>query len=1592
MNHSLIRRSPVSFIFVTAVLCQACFVAKASSQERARPNILIVLADDQGWGDLSCHGNTNLSTPNIDSLAKNGALFERFFVCPVCSPTRAEFLTGRYHPRGGIMGVSTGGERLNLGERTLGDVFKSAGYATALFGKWHNGSQYPYHPNARGFDEYFGFTSGHWGDYFSPPLDHNGRLVKGNGYLTDDFTDHALAFIEKNRTHPFVCYVAFNTPHSPMQVPDQYFDKFKNREIGLRYAGAERENVAMTRAALAMCENIDANVGRMLAKLDELKLADNTIVLYFSDNGPNSWRWNGGMRGRKGSTDEGGVRSPLLVRWPGQVKAGTRVKPIAGAIDLLPTLADLAGVTIAPGKSLDGTSLAALLRGSTAAWPERMLFSHWAGAVSVRTDQHRLDSAGKLYDMVKDPGQARDISKQEPETTQKLSDAVRMWRRDVLSALKGLDRPFTVGYREFPMTPLPARDGVPRGGIRRSANAPNCSFFTNWTNLNDRMTWDIEVATAGHYEAVVYYTCAKPDVGSTIALTFKEGRIQGRVTEPHDPPLLGAEHDRVPRVGESYVKDFAPLRLGDIRLAKGRGLLTLQALSIPGKKVMDVRAIVLTLVREGGAFDPSQRTHGDAELKDYLKPLPPKTPAQALATFETTPGFHMELVAHEPMVHSPVAGAFDENGALYVAEMIDYPYMPKAGQKPRGTVRILLDTDGDGVYDQSHVFDDGLYGVSGIVPWKGGIFVIAPPDIWYLKDTDGDHHADIRKKVFTGFGFQNPQGMSNNLAFGLDHKIYGTTSSNGGNIRPADSPDATAIRINGRDFRFDPVSSNFETITGTAQWGNAFDDWGNRFLCNESHPLIHAVFPQHYLARNPYLPVPRVLNDIAGGAVPVFRTSPVEHWREVRSSRRIRHGERSATGAGASHNVVDAGAGVAIYRGGAYSASYYGQVFTPDAQNNLVHHRTLVPSGATFSSQRVENQHEFVRSSDNWFRPVNALNAPDGTLYVLDMGREILEAIHIPLDVLKFLDLRSGRDHGRIYRVAPDGFKYPGPVRLGAASGPELVKTLESPHGWRRDTAHRLIFERQDKTLSEPLRNLLASSKMPQARLLALWSLEGLGCLEERDLATALHDAHPSVREHAIRLAESRLNTRPELLEQVLARANDADPRVAFQLAFTLGEVKDPRAVMLLEKIALAHREDRWMKTAILSSAANCSDRMLHDFLKEMPAKADEIPEVQLDLLRELAGIVGVRNRPQEIARALDGLAMVEGGRLQEPITLSLGEGLMRVGARLPVSAKSSDRGDRALTHLLDVARTRAIDPQAPLPARLDAVRLQGYAPFDRSQSVLRSLVDAQQPVPVQIAAIRALAGYDRPEVARFLLERWQQYAPEVRTVVVEALLGREPWTLAFLEAAQDGKASVQQIEPVRREVLSKHTNPKVAGLARKLFTSGGLSSRKDVLADFQAALRLAGDPKQGHALYQRHCMACHRIGKEGYDVGPSLTATTFKDPGALMVQILDPNQFVQPKYVQYMAADRNGRTFTGIIANETATSITLRRDKGAEDTILRRDLEELASTGKSLMPEGFEKQVSKQEMAHLLAFILDAQATAAPLDRGTKPEMLVDP
>ena len=578
-------------------------VLKIPKIER-QPNIILILTDDQGWGDLSINGNKDIYTPNIDKMTLNGVSFDRFFVSPVCSPTRAEILTGRYHVRTGVYDVSLGGERINITEETIADVFRASGYKTAAYGKWHNGMQAPYHPNTRGFDDFYGFCSGHWGNYFNPILEKNGELVKGTGFITDDLTNHGIEFIKKNKDNPFFLYLPYNTPHSPMQVSDKFWDKFRNKKLTQkgtlskvsddRSSGINSDkDENHSRAALAMCENIDWNVGRIIQTLESFDLEKNTIIVYLSDNGPNGHRWNAGMKGIKGSTDEGGVRSPMIINWKGNIPEGKVVKKIASAIDLLPTLKDLAGIESSPINKLDGLSLKQLIYNENTEWADRYIYSYWREKLSVRSQNFRLGNKNNLYNMNKDPNQLTNISSKNNETFKAMIKAKNTWKKEVLVDLKSSDeRTFVIGHPDLKNTQIPARDADANGLIKRSNYYPNCSYMTNWVDIKDTIIWDAEVAENGKFEVVVYYTCAEDALGSEIELSFSNSRISKIITNYYDPDEYGKENDRSPRI-ESYVKDFIPLNMGVIALKRGKGKLILKGLKKKGKELIDFRLLML---------------------------------------------------------------------------------------------------------------------------------------------------------------------------------------------------------------------------------------------------------------------------------------------------------------------------------------------------------------------------------------------------------------------------------------------------------------------------------------------------------------------------------------------------------------------------------------------------------------------------------------------------------------------------------------------------------------------------------------------------------------------------------------------------------------------------------------------------------------------------------------------------------------------------------------------------------------------------------------------------------------------------------------
>jgi putative membrane-bound dehydrogenase-like protein len=983
-------------------------------------------------------------------------------------------------------------------------------------------------------------------------------------------------------------------------------------------------------------------------------------------------------------------------------------------------------------------------------------------------------------------------------------------------------------------------------------------------------------------------------------------------------------------------------------------------------------------------------------VRGRLPDIAPTPARDAAKNFRVLDGFHMDLLAAEPLVASPVAMAYDENGRAYVCEMRDYPYTDKAHHQRNqenptdqaiGTVRLLEDTDGDGVFDKSTIFADGLSWSTGVACWKGGVFVAATPDLWYLKDTDGDGKADVRIKVFTGFRKLNVQAVMNNLVWGLDNHIHGAGGSNGGQIRPGERPEAKPLVMTRNDFRFDPVTEQFELLSGGARFGGTFDDWGHRFLCDIRNPAQHIVLPQRYLARNPFLAARSPLNDMAesGDQLPVYRISQPELWRVLRAKRRA--GERDIVmprselvGAG----VVTSSSGVTSYRGAAYPENYRGNVFVCECAGNLLYRLQVTADGPTFKATRVGGQAEMVASTDNWFRPVNFVNAPDGTLHVVDMYRENIEhPWSIPDDIHGAVDLESGRERGRLWRLTPPNFTPRKPPRLGHATTVELVAILENPNSWWRETAQRLLFERQDKSAVSALRKMVKRGRISQARLHALWSLAGLNSLTDEDLLAGLKDQAAGVRENAVKLAEFQLGSarrwrassggppdeshrdastarqRRALPDALLKLASDSDARVRFQLAFTIGEINDPRAADALATIARRDAADPWIRTAVLSSVANTSDQLLVRLL----ADANFVPSgASSALIRELAQIVGIRGKNDEIQRALE--AARKADALLE-VALGVGEGLKRAGRSLRQSA-----APRLVDALLAQGRDSAL-AEAPLDTRLKAIQVLAYDDFEQVKEALTVLLAPKQPQEIQRAAVMALGSFSRPEVARLLLSGWRTYTPSIRSEVINALLDARSRIPALLGVIESGLVPANQVPFARRAVLLRSTDAPVKELATKLFSDAAPGPRKEVVAKYQAALSMKGDADRGKKVFETACATCHRAGDLGKDVGPNLATIRQWNPDQVLSNILDPNREVAPNFVGYTVETKDGRTLDGIIAAESAASLTLKRAEGVTETVLRRDIAQLSGSGLSLMPEGMESAVTVEQMADLLAFLL---------------------
>ena len=579
---------PILFLFLISG-CNSSQKSEENSKSN-RPNVVLILTDDQGWGDLNSHGNEKLSTPVIDQMAANGAQFERFYVSPLCAPTRASLLTGRYYLRTSTSWVSKGLENMNSNEITLGEVFQEQGYKTGCFGKWHNGAHYPQHPNQQGFEEFIGFCAGHWNNYFSTTLEHNGSPFPTNGFISDVLADEAIKFIEKNKEEEFFCYVPFNAPHGPFQVPDTYFNKYK--ELGFNDKDA---------AVYGMCENIDDNVGRILKKIEELQLSENTIVVFLTDNGPNGKRYNGGMRGTKGSIHEGGVRVPCIINWKGKIVQKS-IHQLAGHIDLLPTLASLCELDPPETLPLDGIDLSTLLLSSDESLPERLMYTKKSTESiipdgAVRSDQYRFvveRGDTMLFDMLADPGQRSDISDKEKEVTATMALAYDDWFNDVVDNFKP-DTEMRIGFENEKTAYLPAHEAGFSGDIHfMEGHGWAHDWLVNWVNESDSIFWDVVVDQATTFNCEIVYSCPEENLGSLLTISTAGSTIETTIKTAHDPEYMDSP-DRIKRI-EVYEKEWARLSIGELSIPEGNQRIVLKSKNIPNGMAGEIKGLQLTKV------------------------------------------------------------------------------------------------------------------------------------------------------------------------------------------------------------------------------------------------------------------------------------------------------------------------------------------------------------------------------------------------------------------------------------------------------------------------------------------------------------------------------------------------------------------------------------------------------------------------------------------------------------------------------------------------------------------------------------------------------------------------------------------------------------------------------------------------------------------------------------------------------------------------------------------------------------------------------------------------------------------------------------
>ena len=975
----------------------------------------------------------------------------------------------------------------------------------------------------------------------------------------------------------------------------------------------------------------------------------------------------------------------------------------------------------------------------------------------------------------------------------------------------------------------------------------------------------------------------------------------------------------------------------------------------------------------------------------------PRSPQEEVKSFHLNDDFNIEVFVSEPNVMSPVEMVFDENGRIYAAEMLDYPADPPPGKPARSRIR-LLDTDDQGKIVRATVFAENVLEVSGIMPWKGGLVVTSAPDILYMKDTNGDGKADIREVLYTGFLKGDPEVRITNPRLGMDNWIYCSNDGQEASIKSPKHPEWQPISVGGADFRFrlDGGRNLAEPASGRTEFGSTFDAWGNRFISENTTHVRHVVVPMQYLARAPLLDVGAVALDISDHGRPsgrMYPLAPPPAWRVERTRLRQEHYHENhmesvrpldpSTEMAAGY--FTAASGGTIYSGDQFPEKYRANLFTGDVSGNLIHRDILTPDGVSFIASRApeEREREFLAATDPWFRPCNFANAPDGNLYIMDIYREFIETPEsIPETLKKMMNLWNGDTTGRIYRLVPKNAAHKRSLKpnLGSATTPELVRNLENSNGWHRDTAHRLLTERQDATSAPLLKALLENSQFPPARIHALWVLESLSALDAPTVIKALQDPHPRVREHAVRVAEELIATSNQVAQALLAMTSDSDVRVQFQLAFTLGQINGERAMGALAKLASQHASDRWFRIAVLSS--------VHDVAGQFFDRVKSTKQLLSDpeFLSQLASLIGAKHDPREIAHFLSALPQLK----QPDAGLSgLSKGLRLSGVkavRVPgaeallvryLNSPSEQIQDAAwetaryleMPELAKKAMADALASNLDIKRRTNAIRVLRTAQYSSAGPVLRKILESQPASTLQSAAIESMAAFDDPGVAPALIANWKSYGPEARKKALSALLNQRERAPVLLQALQDRQMEINAIDAAGRARLLQYSDRSIAESARRLFQSD-TSDRLKVVESYRDVLQMDGDPKRGKKAFEEACGKCHLSRKEGGRVGPDLSGISSKTKEELLTSILYPSYAIEPQFTNYIITTKDGSLRDGVIVNETPGTITVRGASEKDETLLRINIVEMRASSISLMPDDLEKSLSRKDLADVISYL----------------------